>query len=65
MRVLIKKTNEILEVDGAQLKGVQIRLRRGIYTYYTIYDCEENAQYAFDTLLQEGYIIVNTLHDKE
>lgn len=64
MRVLIKKTNEILCIDGAQLKGMQIRLHRGKYTYYIIYKRELEARYAFDVLLRQGYIAVDNVYEE-
>jgi hypothetical protein len=64
MRVLITKTNEILCIDGAQLKGMQIRLHRGRYTYRITYNREKNARQAFDNLLQKGYIVVDNLYEE-
>ena len=65
MRVLINQTNEILEIDGAKLKGSQLRLHRGIYTYCINYTSERIARWAFDNLLKQGYIIADDLYEKK
>lgn len=64
MRVRIKDTNEILEVDGAKLKENRLTFRRGIYSLTTIYDCDREARWAFDNLLRQGYIIIDKIHEE-